>query len=191
MQHLQLFIWSAPVVIALVLSAIYQFAVHRARNSVSSNGEDPPQISEKLSPPHAHTSTYGPEKSATPIPRGGLLAAIPEAIKKSDEDTIERGDWVIRIAKYIHNNCYGCLYNVVVVNNDIEYRLSARDIVEDFVLKYYETSRGRVVPYRMVVFKTGGLINLGDGGYINWCGVGNITRLSGKTMRFDACSGSG
>jgi hypothetical protein len=125
-------------------------------------------------------------ENSVPSP-DSLSSELPDSITTSSEDLIDRGEWVRRIANYVHYDRHKGHYNVIVINNDIEYRLNAERIVEEFHVKYFEMGGARVVPYRIVAFEKGVMINLGDGGYINWCGVGNETRSGVTTLKFEPC----
>lgn len=176
-------VWSAPALVALVVFALWTYLSKRSSNTQENDPEITLAHTEKQFA-DLQTSTHGPEKFALPL---ALPAALPEFITNSNEDLIERGDWTQRLGEYIQREHHKSKFNVVVVNQEIQYRLNAEEIVEDFVVRYYETIHARVVFYRVVVFKRGVLINLGDGGYINWCGVGNVTRPGLKTLRFETC----
>ena len=56
--------------------------------------------------------------------------------------------------------------------------------MDEFLVKYHETSRARTVPYKVVVFEEGMLVNMGDGGIINWDWRGNFVRSGNKVVTF-------
>lgn len=112
---------------------------------------------------------------------------LPETITRSVEDNIHRGIWVLRLSHHVFTERHQSRHNVVVINNELNYQLNLKGIVERFVVKFYQHGSPKVVPYEVVVFKEGTLVNMGDGGDINWDWMGNFVRKGTKLLIFKPC----
>lgn len=111
-------------------------------------------------------------------------AGLSPTILRSD---IERAAWVLRMTRHVFTDRHEGRYNVVVINNDLEYRFQPEAVVEKFLIKFHNSKRPWTVPYSVVVFDRGTLLNLGDGGDINWDWQGNFTRSGHKRLTFEPC----
>jgi len=100
---------------------------------------------------------------------------LPDHITAWDHDTIERGRWCERVLEHIYQERHDGRYNVLGINTALEYYVNLDGIVEEFEL-LYKSKKGRLVYYRYVVFEKGEVLNLGDGGGINWVWSGTYTR---------------
>lgn len=105
----------------------------------------------------------------------------------SDSESIDRAQWVLRMTRHVFKERHKSRYNVVVINQELEYHFSPEGVVEQHVVKYYEPSDSRAVPYEIVVFREGVLLNMGDGGDINWDWMGNFKRNGDSMLTFKAC----
>ena len=107
-----------------------------------------------------------------------------QAILPANADTVSRGDWVIRLARYFQTR-HAEQYNVLVINAAIDkvLNIDEEDVVETFQTVYASRTKDAAVTYDVHVFRKGTLVNLGDGGYINWCFSGNYDR-TGMSVRF-------
>jgi hypothetical protein len=119
----------------------------------------------------------------------GTPGALPTAITQSN---IARDSWVLRMTQHVFDERHRGRYNVLVINEELEYFFGPEGVVEEKYVDFYESSRGegrsrRVIKYRITVFKSGSLVNLGDGGDINWDWKGNFDRTSAKTLAFKPC----
>lgn len=117
-----------------------------------------------------------------------LPQSLPEHITapflgSAENNQIDRANWVRRATDYVFNDRHGAKYNVLTINDDLEYHLNVSQIVEEFYVKQ-KTPSGKVVPFRIVVFNVAELVNFGDGGYINWCFEGWFTRTGKGTVSF-------
>ena len=112
---------------------------------------------------------------------------LPDKITRSVEDHIDRGLWVVRLSHHVFTERHQSRHNVIVINKELEYHLNVRDIVERFVVKFYQQQSPKVVPYEVVVFKEGTLVNRGDGGDVNWDWMGNFVRNGTKLLIFKPC----
>lgn len=65
--------------------------------------------------------------------------------------------------------------------------IDSMGILERFLIKYHSKSRVRLVPYAAVVFREGTLVNMGDGGDINWDWQGNFIRSGNNVLVFKPC----
>ncbi|KAI8631724.1 hypothetical protein F5Y19DRAFT_402562 [Xylariaceae sp. FL1651] len=110
--------------------------------------------------------------------------SLPDSVT-SNADLIGRDQWVLRMTRYVFNERHRSRYNVLVINNDLEYHFSPKGVVEDFFVTYRDSRRA--VPYRIVVFTEGTLLNLGDGGDINWDWMGNFVRPYDSMLAFKPC----
>ncbi|GES65956.1 stress protein [Aspergillus terreus] len=106
-----------------------------------------------------------------------------QTILSAEADRLFRGDWVIRLAGHFYAR-YGKRYNVLVINAAIEKIFMPEGVVEKFQTVYRNKEGKGPVTYEVYVFKRGTLVNMGDGGYINWCFFGQLDR-SGMSVRFD------
>ncbi|KAI1111761.1 hypothetical protein F5Y14DRAFT_424359 [Nemania sp. NC0429] len=111
---------------------------------------------------------------------------FPKSIKSSDTDTISRAEWVNRLTLYTYRSRHDSSHNVLVINNDLEYQLNVTGVVEDRQVIYKGLSR--TVPFRVVVFNRGTVLNLGDGGFINWEFIGNYKRTTSSLTIFEPCN---
>ena len=100
-------------------------------------------------------------------------------------DGISRDQWVLRMTRHVFNERHNRLYNVLVINDDLEYHFLPKRIVEDISVTYRDNRR--TVPYRVVTFTEGTLLNLGDGGDINWDWMGNFVRHHDSMLSFSPC----
>ncbi|TKA78352.1 hypothetical protein B0A49_01234 [Cryomyces minteri] len=119
--------------------------------------------------------------------RSPVGAPLPDSITASDAHLIDRAAWVLRMTHHVFQERHHGLHNVVVINKELEYHFTADGIVESFSVDYFEPPKSRVVPYEIVVFREGLLINMGDGGDINWDWQGNFTRSGNKMLTFRGC----
>lgn len=111
-------------------------------------------------------------------------AGLSPSIVRSD---IGRVAWVLRMTRHVFTDRHEGRYNVVVINDDLEYRFQPEAVVEKFLIKFHISKRPWIVPYSVVVFDRGTLLNLGDGGDINWDWQGNFTRSGNKRLTFEPC----
>ena len=106
------------------------------------------------------------------------------SLNPSDDQAIGRGYWTGRMADHMYLHRHRSKHNVLVINNDLEYHFAPSGVVDEFLVKYHETSRARTVPYKVVVFEEGMLVNMGDSGVINWGWRGNFVRSGNKVVTF-------
>ncbi|KAG2416183.1 hypothetical protein HFD88_007376 [Aspergillus terreus] len=106
-----------------------------------------------------------------------------QTILSAEANRLFRGDWVIRLAGHFYAR-HGKRYNVLVINAAIEKIFMPEGVVEKFQTVYRNKDAKSPVTYEVYVFKRGTLVNMGDGGYINWCFFGQLDR-SGMSVRFD------
>lgn len=116
-----------------------------------------------------------------------LLPTLPESVTRSDADFIDRGDWVLRMTRHVFFERHKGSHNVIVINDKLKYQFDAQGILERFLISYYSDSRAGRVPYAVVVFREGLLVNMGDGGDINWDWQGNVIRSGNKMLAFKPC----
>ena len=111
------------------------------------------------------------------------------SILPADSHSVTRGDWVIRLGRYFEGRHAG-RYNVLVINAALEKSLNIEDedTVETFQTMYAATKK-EAVKFEVYVFRKGALVNLGDGGYINWYFSGNESR-TGMSVRFGEIAGA-
>ncbi|KAL8917760.1 MAG: hypothetical protein Q9172_005697 [Xanthocarpia lactea] len=139
------------------------------------------------SPVLEKTDTYKDEKpDSDPLEPYSETSGTPiaEHIVRSD---VERGTWVLRMVCYMFSERHKGQHNVVVINDELEYYFKPENVVERFVVEYKNSKRPWVVPYSVVVFRQGTLLNRGDGGDINWDWQGNFTRSGGSLLTFYPC----
>lgn len=127
-------------------------------------------------------------KEATISQSADLSKGLPDHITapflgSSDNNQIDRANWVRRATDYVFNDRHRAKYNVLTINDDLEYHLNVGEILEEFRVKQ-KTPAGKTVPFRIVVFNEAELVNFGDGGYINWCFEGWFTRTGKGTVSF-------
>jgi hypothetical protein len=140
-----------------------------------------PQLAHKTLPSHASSLEPIPEKKPNPTAPSDeshmnpLPQTLPESITAWDHDTIERNRWCERALDHIYKDRHHGKYNVLGINTALEYYVNLDGVVEEFEL-LYKSKKGRLVDYRYVVFKKGEVLNLGDGGDINWVWRGTYTR---------------
>jgi hypothetical protein len=118
--------------------------------------------------------------NSLPLP---FTKGVPSEIAASDHATVSRTRWVERLHDYFAYFRYKSNYNVLVINDQLEYLFSSDSVVEETVVEYIDIKRGPI-PYRVIVLKEGNLINLGDGGYINWQFSGSHNRVGHSTVHF-------
>lgn len=116
-----------------------------------------------------------------------LLPTLPESVTRSDVDSIDRAAWVLRLTHHVFSERQKKSHNVIVINDNLEYQFDAQGILERFLVKYHVESRVGLVPYLVVVFREGTLVNMGDGGDINWDWQGNFIRSGNKELIFKPC----
>ncbi|KAI9735881.1 MAG: hypothetical protein M1834_001346 [Cirrosporium novae-zelandiae] len=159
-------------VFAIIL--LYSIITHHQRSSI------PPAPS-----PDSNNGVVSGKISNSPPPTASPIdGPLPRYITNSDEDTISRSQWVIRLTSYVHTQRYGKRYNVATLHTTVNHHFAPEGVVERISLKYVETNKARLVPYECVVFRKGSLAWLGDGGYINWCFLGNFVRM-GNFVTFE------
>ena len=95
---------------------------------------------------------------------------LPSSTTASDGHLMGRDAWVFQMIHYMFVTRHQSRLNVVVINDDLEYHFDAEEITEDFRATYHQAGRlsPRVVPYPIIAFREGSLVNLGNGGDINW-----------------------
>jgi hypothetical protein len=144
-----------------------------------------------------------PVRADVEAPQTGGKWQDPHSIEESQQSTklpvsitessIARDAWVLRLTEHVFDERHRSRYNVLVIKEDLEYFFSPDVVVEEVCAEYQETkdnggSQGnRTIRYRITVFESGSLVNLGDGGDINWDWKGNFNRTSGKTLTFSPC----
>ncbi|KAK1830631.1 hypothetical protein QBC39DRAFT_372675 [Podospora conica] len=136
-----------------------------------------PRSDETLPPYH----DADPEKHSTSPP-----PHLPTSVTAGDQDKIGRDQWVLRLTRHVFGERHGKRYNVLVINDDLQYCFSPHGVVEEFNVVYQDTRHK--VPYRVVVFARGELINMGDGGDINWDWMGNFVRHNNAQLSFSPCA---
>lgn len=126
--------------------------------------------------------------SNPPLPDGcPLRPVLPESVTRSDADFLDRADWVLRMTHHVFSERHKGSHNVIVINDKLEYHFHAQGIVERFLINYKIKSRSGFVPYAVVVFREGSLVNMGDGGDINWDWQGNFDRSGNRVLVFKPC----
>lgn len=116
-----------------------------------------------------------------------LLPTLPEPVTRSDVDFIDRAAWVQRMTHHVFSERHKGSHNVIVINDKLKYTFHAKGILERFLINYYSKSIAGLVPYAVVVFTEGTLLNMGDGGDINWDWQGNFIRTGNKLLAFKPC----
>lgn len=111
-------------------------------------------------------------------------ASLPSHITLSNTS---RAAWVLRMTRHVFTSRHAGRHNVVVINNDLPYHFAPEDEVERFMIEYKNSERPWVVPYSVVVFGQGVLVNRGDGGDINWDWMGNFKREGDGVLSFEPC----
>ena len=107
---------------------------------------------------------------------------LPQSITNTDEDTLERGDWVIRLTSHVFSQRYSGRYNVLTIYNKIDHHFMPEGLVEKISSTYSTAKKPEVITFDTFVFRKGYLIRLGDGGYLNWCFEGNFDRLDNQVV---------
>lgn len=125
--------------------------------------------------------------SLPPLGDCPLVLALPASVTRSDVDFIDRAAWVQRMTHHVFSERHRGSHNVLVINDKLEYQLNAHGILERFLITYHSQSRAGNVRYAVVVFREGTLVNMGDGGDINWDWQGNFTRSGNKVLAFKPC----
>ena len=126
-----------------------------------------------------------PPAEGDPEKRSALPPHLPASVTAGDQDKMGRDQWVLRMARHVFSERHGKRYNVLVINNDLQYYFTPHGVVEEFNVVYQDTRHK--VPYRIVVFTRGELINMGDGGDINWDWMGNFVRHNNAQLSFSPC----
>lgn len=116
-----------------------------------------------------------------------LHPALPESVTRSDVDFIDRAAWVLRMNHHVFSERHKGSHNVVVINDKLKYQFDAQGILERLLINYHRKSRAGIVPYAVVVFREGILVNMGDGGDINWDWQGNFIRRGNNVLIFKPC----
>lgn len=166
---------------ALLLSFALVALIARSRRRITLDAERPSSYDEKRDNPPLET----PADPAKVIQSSS--SELPETITRSVEDLIDRSAWVLRLSNHVFTERHQSRHNVVVINNELEYHLNVKGTVERFVVKFYQQRKPNMVPYEVVVFKEGTLVNMGDGGDINWDWMGNFERNGTKLLTFKPC----
>lgn len=126
--------------------------------------------------------------SNPPQPDGcPLLPLLPESVTRSDANFIDRADWVLRMTRHVFSERHEGSHNVIVINDKLKYQFDAEGILERFLINYHSKTRAGIVPYAVVVFREGILVNTGDGGDINWDWQGNFIRRGNNVLVFKPC----
>lgn len=115
-----------------------------------------------------------------------LLSALPDSVTRSDVDFIDRAAWVLRLTHHVFSERHKGNHNVLVINDNLEYQFDAQGIQERSLINYRK-SKGGLVPYAVVVFREGTLVNMGDGGDMNWDWQGNFIRSGNRVLAFKPC----
>lgn len=115
-----------------------------------------------------------------------LCPTLPESVTRSDVDFIDRAAWVLRLTHHVFSERHKGSHNVLVINDNLEYQFDAQGILERLLINYRK-SRGGLVPYAVVVFREGTLVNMGDGGDMNWDWQGNFIRSGNRVLAFEPC----
>jgi len=126
------------------------------------------------------TAKGDPEKWPPPPP-----PYLPSSVTAGDQDKMGRDQWVLRMTRHVFGERHDKRHNVLVINDDLQYHFTPHGVVEEFRVVYHDTKHK--VPYRIVVFSHGELINLGDGGDINWDWMGNFVRHNNVQLSFSPC----
>lgn len=116
-----------------------------------------------------------------------LRPELPKSVTRSDADFIDRAGWVLRMTHHVFSDRHNGSHNVIVINDKLKYTFHAKGILERFLINYHSKSIAGLVPYAVVVFREGTLINMGDGGDINWDWQGNFIRRGNMELAFKPC----
>jgi len=87
---------------------------------------------------------------------------------------------VSRLTSHVCHTRHAGRFNVLVFNTAVERYFIPEGVVEQFLVVYdstKESAKVGKVTYEVTVFRKGHLVNLGDGGFINWCFEGNFERV--------------
>ncbi|KAH7072776.1 hypothetical protein BKA63DRAFT_50610 [Paraphoma chrysanthemicola] len=133
-------------------------------------------------PTHERPSNEKSEFDASTLPTTG---PVPTSISAADHATMNRAQWVERLHNYFAYYRHKSTLNCLVINEQLEYLFNSDDVVAEAVVDYMDPVQN-AIPYRVVVFKDGKVINLGDGGYINWHFSGVFDRIGRSTVLFKA-----
>ena len=171
--------WSISVL--LFAFALVTFLV-RSRRRITLDAEHSSPWDEKQD----HLPTQTRADPTKPIQSSS--SKLPDTITRSVEDHIDRGAWVLRLSHHVFTERHRGCHNVVVINNELEYHLNVKGTVERLVVNFYQQQNPKMVPYEVIVFKEGTLINMGDGGDINWDWMGNFVRNGTKLLTFKPCA---
>ena len=166
---------------ALLLAFALVAFIARSRRRITLDAERPSPYDEKQDHPPMETP-LGPAKYLQ-----SSHSELPETITRSVEDHIDRGAWVLRLSNHVFTERHHSQHNVVIINNNLEYYLNVKGTVERFVVKFYQQRKPQMVPYEVIVFKEGTLVNMGDGGDINWDWMGNFVRNGTQLLVFKPC----
>lgn len=103
---------------------------------------------------------------------GGIVAsAIEQAQANATRDAFVKS----QLEQAWNKN--GGRYNVMVINNKLNYSLDLRGVVGDVTYNH------NVYGYRVLIFESGTVVNRGDGGWINW-GFQGVWNRNGGTVTF-------
>ncbi|KAL0939131.1 stress response protein yvgo [Colletotrichum truncatum] len=127
---------------------------------------------------------------ATEQAKVSMSEEIPSYITASDNDTIRRDQWVGRLVEHVFRDRHQRNYNVLVINNSLEYHFNSTEIAEDKVVQYMDPINGSI-PFRVLVFNEGQVVNFGEGGYVNWHFIGGWTRHGVSSVTFHPRKRSG
>ncbi|OAL49764.1 hypothetical protein IQ07DRAFT_588275 [Pyrenochaeta sp. DS3sAY3a] len=131
-------------------------------------------------PTHDHISNEKLEFDTNNLPTTG---PVPPSICAIDHATMNRSEWVERLHNYFAYYRYKGEYNCLVINEQLEYMFNSEDVIAETIVEFNDLKHG-MIPYRVVVFNVGKVINLGDGGYINWQFSGRHQRVGKSTVIF-------
>jgi hypothetical protein len=176
------FMWSiSAVLLIFTLVAL----ITRRRRYITVDTERPSPYHEK----HDKQPEENNRAGLTPSIQSSA-SELPETITRSVEDHIARSAWVLRLCHHVFAERHQSRYNVVVINNELEYHFNANGTVERFVVKFYQRQSPKMVPYDVLVFPEGTIVNRGDGGDVNWDWMGNFVRNGTKLLIFKPCVAS-
>lgn len=129
------------------------------------------------------TLLYSEEKEKTisgPSPPTGH--PLPQSIINSDEDILDRGDWVQRLTSHVYSDRHAGKFNVLTIHTKIDHHFMPQGVVEKLSLTYTNSEKSEVIPYDIFVFRTGYLLRLGHGGYLNWCFEGKFDKHDNQVV---------
>lgn len=103
------------------------------------------------------------------------LHILPESILSADE-SIDRGDWVKRLISYVYKQ-YECKFNVLMIHTKIDHHFIPEGVVKRYEAVYKDIRNCKAIPYEVTVFRSGNIIRMGDGGFLNWYFQGKFEKL--------------